>query len=343
MVRPARPAIGAVVRWVLLALLAALAIGFARGVDWAAVGGAARGASPGPLLLGAVIHFGSFAAKSAIWWIFLQPIGGISYALALRATAVGYALNNVVIAHGGDAARVVIVGREHKVSTAPVLAALALERLFDVVGYIVVLGLAVLLLPLPEMFAPARIPAMVLLALVTVAAAVVLLRHPRSRFARRIDVRATDATHGVPRGTPDGGAFGRAVRAMSAYLRHFGSAIAAVPTRRRLFAALGLSLASWACQVATYHLIARAAGLPISLVGSLAATLAVNLSLVARVTPGHVGVWQLAYAMAATAFGISRDAALGAAFLIQMTQNIPTTLLGVLLAPGIVVGRHRAP
>ena len=82
-------------------------------------------------------------------------VGARSLPLALRATFAGAGLNNVLVANGGEAARVVFVARSAHVPSAKVLATLALERLFELVGYVVLLSLAATFLSLPE-FARAR-------------------------------------------------------------------------------------------------------------------------------------------------------------------------------------------
>jgi uncharacterized membrane protein YbhN (UPF0104 family) len=84
-----------------------------------------------------------------------------------------------------------------------------------------------------------------------------------------------------------------------------------------------------------------AAGFQISLVGTVAALLAVNLGFAIRATPGNVGIFQLAYAVAATAFGMDKDQAIAVAFLIQTQQIIPVTLLGVGLAPEFIFKKRR--
>ena len=111
-------------------------------------------------------------------------------------------------------------------------------------------------------------------------------------------------------------------------------------TAGRLAAALGLSMISWFAQVATYHLAAVAADFPITLAGTIAALLAVNLSFLLRATPGNVGIFQATYALAAGAMGLAKDPAIAVAVLIQLVvQLIPTTALGAALVPGMVFRR----
>ena len=69
--------------------------------------------------------------------------------MALKATFAGAGLNNILVANGGEAARVVFVARAAHVQSAKVLATLALERMFELIGYIVLLALSVSFLELP--------------------------------------------------------------------------------------------------------------------------------------------------------------------------------------------------
>jgi uncharacterized membrane protein YbhN (UPF0104 family) len=118
-------------------------------------------------------------------------------------------------------------------------------------------------------------------------------------------------------------------------------ALGATASAGRFAAALALSLAAWALQLATFAWTARAAGMPLPLAGDVATLLAVNLGFLLRATPGNVGFFQLAYAIAAAPFGAPRDEAIAVALLIQTLQIIPVTLLGVALAPEFLVRRRR--
>ena len=85
------------------------------------------------------------------------------------------------------------------------------------------------------------------------------------------------------------------------------------------------------CELGSYHLVARAAQLPLSLTGSLIALLSVNLGFVLRATPANVGVFELSYAAAAVAQGAPAGAALAVGMLIHLVQDVPTIALGLVL------------
>ena len=104
----------------------------------------------------------------------------------------------------------------------------------------------------------------------------------------------------------------------------------------RFRGAVALETASWALQLATYHLVARALHLPVTTGTSFVLLLAVNLGFVVRLTPGSIGVLQFAYATTAVALGLPREAAVAAALLLQAIQVLPVTLLGITFTPELL-------
>lgn len=316
-----KPNLGRIIRLAFTALVVVMLVLFARTVDWRATWAAIRGASIALLLLAAAVNLVSLALKGMRWWIFLRPVGADSLWLAMRATFAGAGLNNILVANGGEAARVIFVARSAHIASARVLATFALERLFELVGYVVMLALAVLFLSLPHEIARVR-PFALLALLLVLGLLVYLVRHPE-----RADVPLV----------VEGGWFARA----KAYGNRFVRTLTSISTGRRFSAALLLSVAVWALQVATYHLTAMAAHFPITLVGTIAALIAVNLGFALRATPGNVGLFQVLYAVTATAFGLDKEQAIAVAFLIQTQQILPVTALGVGLAPEFIFMRRR--
>ncbi|MDB4882453.1 MAG: hypothetical protein JWL95_1219 [Gemmatimonadetes bacterium] len=301
----------------LTGLILVMLVLFARRVNWHDTWNTMRSASRPLLLAAAAVNLASIVVKAVRWWVFLRPIGARSFPLALRATFAGAGLNNVLVANGGEAARVVFVARSAHVASAKVLATLALERLFELVGYVVLLSLAATFLQLPhsiERVKPFAIAALVLM----VALLVWLLRRP--------DVVETVA------GPKPASWQGR----MKAYGARFVHTIGQVSSGPRFIAALLLSVTAWALQVATYQLTAQAAHLPMTTVATVAALLAVNLGFALRATPGNVGLFQAAYAATAVAFGMNDNQAIAVAFLIQAQQILPVTLIGIALAPEFI-------
>lgn len=319
-------------RWIRLALSAAivvLLVLFARKVDWAQAWYAMIHASR-PLLLAALIaNLLTLVARGVRWWILLRAVGSPSLALSMRATFAGAGLNNVLVANGGDAARIVFVTRASGVPASRVLATAALDRIFDPIGFVVLLAFGLAAFDLPAEFARLRWPA--LIALVTIGVALIWL----ARTAPSVALEHIPERRAVPRGW----------RARSAaWFRDFSGSMRELATGPRMVPLLLLTVLAWLTQLATFAYAASAAHIRLPIQGSLTALLAVNVSLLVRATPGNVGFFQFAYALAAAPFGVANANAVGVAVLIQALQIIPTTLIGVALAPEFIFRRNaKAP
>jgi uncharacterized protein (TIRG00374 family) len=313
--------VGKIVRGALLvAILAALVV-FAKSVDWRTTWRAIRETSLVVLAAAAVVNLASLFLKGMRWWIFLRPIGVTSLWLAVRATFAGAGLNNILVANSGEAGRVILVARTAHVSSEKVLATLALERLFELVGYIVLLALAASFLSLPASIERAR-PFAIAALVVVIALLIYLVRHPEKAELPVLEGEGL-------------------LKRAKTYGRNFLRTLTGISTAGRFAASLLLSVAVWILQVATYALTARAAHFNLSNVGTIAAILAVNLGFAIRATPGNVGVFQMMYAMTAAAFGMDRNEATGVAFLIQTQQILPVTILGLIAAPEILFAKRR--
>ncbi|HJQ22222.1 MAG TPA: lysylphosphatidylglycerol synthase transmembrane domain-containing protein, partial [Gemmatimonadaceae bacterium] len=169
--------LGGVLRVLVLVIIIGALVLFARTVNWSETWAAIRQTSPGVLALAAAVNILSLVLKGVRWWIFLRAIGVSSLWLAMRATFAGAGLNNILVAQGGEAARVIFVARAAHVPSERVLATLALERLFEAVGYVILLAAAATFLSLPASLQRARPFALGALVLVIVLL-VYLVRHP---------------------------------------------------------------------------------------------------------------------------------------------------------------------
>ena len=308
-------------RWLLVAAVVVLLVLFARTVDWGHAWASMRSAHRGWLFAALAANLASLALKGVRWWVLLRRIGAPSLALAMRATVAGAGLNNILVANGGEAARIAFVARATGVPKRAVLVTLAVERGSDFVAYAILLAAATMALPLPEVLERWRWPAVAVVAVGVAAMVVLLWWRGRYTDARR---RASDQ---VADGQGGRLSFSGAVRSVAA-----PGVFAAV---------LASSLGIWAIQVATYGMAARATGLRLPLAGDVATLLAANLGFLVRATPGNVGLFQLSYAVAAEPFGAPRDTAIAAALVLQTLQIVPVTLLGALLAPEFLLRRRR--
>src|SRR5258707_1130813 len=119
-----KPTVSRALRLGISLLILVFLVIFATKVNWHQIGRGIRDASRPMLLAAALVNIASILVKAVRWWVFLRPIGATSPWLALRATFAGAGLNNVLVANGGEAARVVFVSPSAHITTARVLATL---------------------------------------------------------------------------------------------------------------------------------------------------------------------------------------------------------------------------
>ncbi len=320
-----------VLRWAITLAIFALLVVFARTVDWNAAWAAMRGASIPLLLLAFAANTMSVLLRIIRWWMFLRPAGSPSFGLAMRAGIAGVGLNNVLLANGGEAARVVFASSASGVPSATVLATIALERMFDIVGFIVMVVAGTLIFPLPPEMEGYRVPAMILL-VVVLGGLGLLVHSTRKMTPTTLAERPVEVTPPVG-----------IVAKVGSFFKWFVASMGALANGPRFVGAMTLSLLAWGFQIVTFALAAKAAGVAVPLAASLAGLLAVNLGLVLRATPGNVGFFQFAYALTVEQFGVPRDPAIAVSLLIQTLQVVPVTIIGVALAPEFVFKKRGKP
>ncbi len=293
----------------LVALLVAGLAAYVRRVPWIPVLATMRHASPALLVLALCFHWLALTGKAGIWWTFLEPLGGPRFSTVARGTLVGATLNSLFVGSSGEAGRVLLMTRLTGIPSASVLATVVLERIVDLCGFLTLLACAAAYFPIP------RAAGIGVCAALSIVAAIVLTQRVRSRHTMQ---RLPGAAHSHS-----------LIERCQEYVRDVFTSTRDIASRRRVSIAIALTLLDWCSELASYSLVARAAGFPIGVRGSLLALLAVNVGFLVRVTPGNVGVFELVYATVAHSLGLSYELALGVALMLHLVQDVPTALLGL--------------
>ncbi len=308
-----------------LALTAVLLAFFVRGINLAGTRDAVLAASPGWLAASLLLGVGTFVFRAVRWTWILRPVARVGIFPAFRATAVGFAANNLP-GKVGEVLRPALLAKTEKLPFSPLLASVALERVFDGASVLFYLLLAI-------WFEPNRkgslglvglLPAAVLLALVMMALLAVFRRRATERvlevFWRRLPVRIQ------PR--------------IEAFATTFIDGFASLRSPALLLAITAGSLGMWLVINLQIYSVLRAFRLDLPFTASFVVTAAAVLGL-AVPTPGGLGSYQTAVAETLKkVFGVSREAAAGVAIVAWAASFILITLIGLLLLA--LSGRERA-
>jgi len=91
---------------------------------------------------------------------------------------------------------------------------------------------------------------------------------------------------------------------------------------------VALSLAAWLAWAIAAVLVGRAVGVELTLVEAVFVTAAINLGVAIPSSPGFVGTYQWLGVSALALFGVSKEAGLAFAIVMQAVWFVPTTLVG---------------
>jgi uncharacterized protein (TIRG00374 family) len=106
---------------------------------------------------------------------------------------------------------------------------------------------------------------------------------------------------------------------------------------------VALSVAAWLAWAVAAVLVGRAVGLELTLVEAVFVTAAINLGVAIPSSPGFVGTYQWLGVSALALFGVSQEAGLAFAIVMQAVWFVPTTLVGGVFLVRRARGAWRRP
>lgn len=112
------------------------------GMDWAEIKNSFRQANYWSLPPMMLVLFTFFALKAWRWKLLLNPIKELSTSQVTPALMTGFMANNLLPAHLGEFVRVFALGRQFELKKTPVLSTVVLERVFDILAILLLLGVS---------------------------------------------------------------------------------------------------------------------------------------------------------------------------------------------------------
>lgn len=92
----------------------------------------------------------SFHVRAYRWKVFLQPVGRVPFRAAFSAMMIGYMVNNILPFRMGELYRAYALGKDVKISRSSAFATIVVERVFDILCLLLVLGIVLLFFPFPS-------------------------------------------------------------------------------------------------------------------------------------------------------------------------------------------------
>jgi uncharacterized protein (TIRG00374 family) len=296
-----------------------LGLSFYR-VDLAELTTALQRANYALVIPAALLTLFGYVLRTVRWRAILTRAHSPGFRSLFAILMIGFATNNLLPARLGELARAYLLSRGTGHRKTLTLATILLERVFDGLVLITLLGVVSVL---PAVTLPGwgqdvqRLSSLIFLA----AGAGVLLLLTQERLAERV-LRLL--VRPLPQGLSSW-----AEAAFTAFV----TGLAGLRRGRILIATLGLSVMIWMVEAMSYFTLINAFDLSLGAMGRVAASLLVlvivNLGIMLPSAPGYVGTYQF-FAMSALAvFGVPRESGLALGIVSHVMQYVLVTAIGV--------------
>ena len=265
-------------------------------------------------------------AKAARWKTLLgRESRKVSLTWSLMVILASQALNTLYPARVGDLSRVYI-GGEKASGRAFVLGTVVLEKLFDMLSYVVLFLILFLLIPLPSWVNQS----VIFFVAITFAGIglVLFLVYRLEWFTQVIDRYA----HRLP-----GGIQSR----VQAWLHSGLESLDIFYNRRALLLVAFWSLLVWATAVLTNHLTLLALDIRLPMTAPILVLIVLQISMSIPAVPGRIGIFEYLCILSLAVFGIPQAPALSYGILLHIVALLPQTLIG-LVCVGALGMDHRS-
>lgn len=268
----------------------------------------------GLLLLAAATYFVAVLIIAWRWQFLLMTVRTIALGALARIVAIGYMGNNVYPLRAGEALRIFLLQRDHRVPVSAAATTVVVERVFDgiVMLTFLVLGLLAMDIQSPELQLVLTLGAPLFGVAVLVFIVLAAFPDVLGRVVRTISQWLPTALGDLLQTVSDGVLEG----------------LTSLRSPLHLLGAVGASYGTWAVEAVVYWMVMWAFGLELGYPVALLVVGAVNLAGLIPASPGNVGVYEFFASLVLVAVGIGQDTALAYAIVVHVVIWLPITLVG---------------
>ncbi len=302
------------------ALAIALLLWALRGVHLDQVARQIRQSHPWPLALGVFLASATFVIRLVRWRLLLRdPSGAPLEPWPLwHATAIGFMANNLLPFRAGELVRVFAATKLSGARFSATMSSVAVERIFDGLTVIALLGAGLLFSRLPSgvvvggvsLAGAAQLTGVVMLGALAGAVAIVAFPVAAERLVRRV----------LP-----GGRFAERVVGFIEGVRH---GLASLRSPALLAGVIVWSAAHWLLNAAALWVTFAAFDIPVGFGGALILQGVLAIGISVQLTPGFVGQFEAAVVAALALYGIPNEVASSYAIAYHGATFLPITLAG---------------
>jgi len=256
--------------------------------------------------------------RSYRWGIILEPRIKYPQWPLFIITAIGFMTISILPARLGEFTRPFLVKQKSGIRISSTMATIVVERVFDLLTLMVVLGMVILTIPLPpEIFKAGLIILIIVLAIFVL----LLLLVGKKELSLKILNVIFDKLPGQVGGF------------IKNQLHAFIEGLEILPDVKKTLYVAFLSAIIWGLLALSCYLMFFAFGFKLSLINAFALTVIIAIGVMLPAAPGFVGNYHYACVLGLKFFGINEAEALSYAIALHFLQLIPVIGIGLGLLP----------
>jgi glycosyltransferase 2 family protein len=273
------------------------------------------------LLPALAVYLLGYVIRGFRWVVLLAPIKKCSFKSLFPTLLIGFMANNVTPLRLGEFYRAHLNGKKEGISRSASLGTIILERLFDGMAMLLILGVSVFLRHPPSTSISQNIEGSARLASFIFGAAflcfftMLLFKKQTTRLINYLISHAPRKHHAT----------------LEKICHTFLDGLQILQSAKESFLVLAASLAAWTCEFTAYYMVAfgfQLAPDPLHYNSAALLMVIVNLGLMVPSTPGGLGVFEAIGKTLLSVYTIPPHTALAYVITVHMLVFIPITLLG---------------
>ena len=336
---------------------------FVRKIEWSSLGAAFREAKYIYIFPTIILIFINYYIRAIRWEVLISPVKKVSVLNLFSSIMIGFMANNILPARLGEVVRPVMIARKEKIKVSTSFATVVMERVFDILGVIVIASLLFYFLPSgPSQSRHVRVAN-------SIGASTVdseIAEHGRQTIAyshstnQKKETDSQDVIHQLGKWSAimaflgicaiaslfllslypkkSGAVFEKLLFAFPHHLRDklvnllhsFISGLQVFDHKIKLIWIGVLSLMIWLLNAASVYVLCSSFDIGLSFAGACFVTVCIALAVALPQAPGFIGVFHIATQKSLDVFDIGLSSAQSFAILLWVVSVVPVTVAGLL-------------
>lgn len=264
------------------------------------------------LIPGVFIYAFTYVLRSIRYYFMLSPIKETRVLQNFPYTVLGFFMNNIIPLRIGEIIRAKVTGERLGVSRSSVLGTIVIERLVDVIIFVLFFFVIMAVIPFPEFVKKS----FYICGIVFGAALVVLF------LISKNETKALSVISKIP--MPK-----KIKEILIKFLDKFADGLIILRKPKVLSAVLVISILIWVSESFFLVLTAAACGINISIIGGIFVVIIIGIGAIIPTAPGYIGAFEFMGVTALSALSVEADAAFACIAIYHFLQLMTIFALGI--------------